>query len=288
MNEARYYTRTGDGKTKCLLCPHFCLLESGEAGICRVRRNQEGILVAESYGRVSALNSDPVEKKPLYHYFPGNMILSVGSYGCNFRCAWCQNAAISQCGPGRQTASGNITPKELAEKAVSSGGIGLAYTYNEPAVWFEFMVDTARLVREAGRKNVVVTNGFINRDPLEELIDECDAFNVDLKSFSHDFYRRHTGGSLSPVLNTIQAISGRGLHLEISFLVVTGLNENPDTFRDMVAWLSKEAGSECVLHINRYFPSWNMSNPPSPLDTLMNMKSVAEEYLDYVYLGNVH
>ncbi len=284
--EAVYYKTLKDNKVRCLLCPHACLMEPGEAGICRARVNRSGKLFAESYGRLSALHLDPVEKKPLYHFFPKNMILSVGSYGCNLSCPWCQNASISKCAP--DPGAGFHSPGQVVKKAVSYGGLGLAYTYNEPAVWFEYMFDMSTLIRQEGKKNVVVTNGYINSEPLEQLMDVCDAFNVDLKSFSDDFYRQYAGGSLSPVLRSIKAIAGRGIHLEISFLVVTGLNDDTGNFKEMVHWIASEAGRGCVLHINRYFPSWKATYPPTPLATMHRMKTIAEEHLDRVYLGNVH
>lgn len=287
MKEASYYTRKGGQKVQCDLCPHACLLNPGQTGRCRVRTNVEGSLMARSYGKLSGFHMDPIEKKPLYHYFPGSMILSVGSYGCNFRCPWCQNAGISQCGAGQRGGRRTHTPSEVAEAARRSESIGVAYTYNEPTVWFEFMMDTAVLVHEAGGRNVVVTNGYINPGPLEDLLAVSHAFNVDFKSFSDGFYRKQSQGSLQPVKNTLKAIARKGLHLEITFLVIPGLNDDMALFDRMLRWIREELGTEVVLHINRYFPSWQMNTPPTSLELMHRMHAVARKHLPLVYLGNV-
>lgn len=286
MKQARYYIKTGKQTIRCTLCPHSCLLIPGDTGRCRVRHNHKGTLFTRSYGVVSGFGIDPIEKKPLYHYFPGSRILSVGSYGCNLRCLWCQNAHISQCGIDRQPEE-KKSPAEALESASNSGGIGLAYTYNEPVVFFEWMMETARLVNDAGLKNVVVTNGYINPEPLAEWLELCHAFNVDLKSFSDEFYRKYTTGSIQPVLNTLAAIAGSGLHLEITFLVIAGMNDNARDFEKMVQWIANTLGTDVVLHINRYFPSWRLNVPATPINVMQRLEDVARKYLQRVYLGNV-
>ncbi len=287
MIEARYYEKQDEGQVKCVLCPHHCLIAPGKTGRCLVRYNDEGQLFAKDYGLLSAVHQDPVEKKPLYRFFPGKQILSIGSYGCNLRCGWCQNAAISHCGPERGRGSAYHAPAELAEMANKPGNIGIAYTYNEPAVWFEYMYDTARLVHDVGGYNVVVTNGYINTKPLQDLLTVTDAFNVDLKAFGNDFYVKQTGGSLQPVKNTMVAIAQQAVHLEIAFLVIPGLNDDMDMFRSMVRWMRDALGRKVVLHINRYFPALRTQQPPTPLDLMQSMKGIAERHVDYVYLGNV-
>lgn len=287
MREAGYYNRIGEEQTRCILCPHTCLLNPGETGRCRVRRNVNGRLVSEAYGKVSGFHMDPIEKKPLYHYFPGSRILSVGSYGCNFRCRWCQNASISQHGVRMHAGRQEMTPGEVFNAVRQSDSLGVAFTYNEPTVWFEFMMDTARLVYEAGMKNVVVTNGYINPDPLQELLEVAHAFNVDLKSFSAEFYEKESGGGLQPVKDTLQAIAREGLHLEVTFLVIPGLNDDVDQFDTMVQWIRNALGEEVVLHINRYFPTYRLDNPPTPISLMRQMEGVAERWLDRVYLGNL-
>lgn len=251
--------------------------------------------MALGYGRISGLHLDPIEKKPLYRFFPGSRILSLGSYGCNFRCPWCQNASISQCMPaGLTDRSGDevkgevqTEPADVAEMAGRQGSIGIAYTYNEPTVWFEYMMDVAGLVRRAGLQNVVVSNGYINPEPLKELLEVADAFNIDLKSFQPEFYDRYTNGRLQPVLDTLKAIARKGRHLEIAFLVIPGLNDDLEKFEEMARWIAEELGNDTVLHINRYYPSRHFSTPPTPIDTLRVMQAVAGKYLTFTYLGNV-
>ncbi len=295
MREARYYSIQQNEKVRCGLCPHQCSLAPGETGLCRVRKNAGGQLVSLAYGRLSGLHMDPIEKKPLYRFFPGSRILSVGSYGCNFRCPWCQNASVSQCTPGNGTAeSGSVSaddaltePADILAMARKQQSIGVAYTYNEPTVWFEYMMDIALLIRRAGMQNVVVSNGYINPDPLNELLEVTDAFNIDLKSFDPGFYAQYTNGRLQPVSDTLKAIAGKGRHLEITFLVIPGLNDDLAQFRDMTRWIAGHLGNHTVLHINRYFPAWHFSNPPTPADTLRNMKTIAGKYLTHIYLGNI-
>lgn len=295
MREARYYSKQEGGKVRCGLCPHQCALAPGETGVCNVRKNAGGRLVLMAYGRLSGLHMDPIEKKPLYRFFPGSRILSVGSYGCNFRCPWCQNASISQCkpgdvpaGPDNGPAEGVLTePSDILAMAGQHGSIGVAYTYNEPTVWFEYMMDIAGLIRHAGMQNVVVSNGYINAGPLNELLGVTDAFNIDLKSFDPEFYERYTNGSLQPVLNSLKTIAGKGRHLEIAFLVIPGLNDDLKQFESMAGWIAEYLGNQTVLHINRYFPAWHFSNASTPIETLQNMKTIARDYLSHIYLGNV-
>ena len=286
MKEASYYTSLEGGKVRCGLCPHQCLLEPGETGICLARTNRNGMLVSDNYGKITSLHADPIEKKPLYHFFPGSQILSAGSFGCNLKCPWCQNAGISQSGNGHFASLPITYPEEILASLERFSVIGLAYTYNEPVVWFEYMRDVARLVWAAGRKNVVVSNGYINADPLEELMELVHAFNIDLKAFSGALYRRYTGGSLGPVKNTLTSIRQRGLHLEITFLVVGGMNDDTVAFREMLEWISGELGPHTVLHISRYHPAWQIHEPATPLDLLQKFHEIARERLSFVYLGN--
>ncbi len=272
---------------RCTLCPHYCMLEDGARGRCRVRRNASGVMQADTWGIVSGYHMDPIEKKPLYQFYPGSQILSVGSHGCNFRCPWCQNAAISQCGVDEQMVRKEIMPDEIVDTAAQSDSIGVAYTYNEPTVWFEFMMDVARPVYERGMKNVVVTNGFINPEPLSELLEVSHAFNVDLKSFDDEVYRNSARARLEPLLQTMKAIAAAGKHLEVTFLVVPGVNDDLELFDEMTQWIAAEAGKEAVLHINRYYPSWKMQTPPTPISLMRTMKRMACAHLSHVHLGNV-
>ncbi|HHP51013.1 MAG TPA: AmmeMemoRadiSam system radical SAM enzyme [Moorella mulderi] len=281
--EARYYEKLPDGKVKCQLCPHTCLISQTKRGICRVRENQEGRLYTLNYGRITAIAMDPMEKKPLYHFYPGRWILSVGTFGCNFHCQFCQNWQIAHGDPETLY----ISPEALVDKALELESIGIAYTYSEPIVWFEYVLDTAKLAQEAGLKNVMVTNGYINPEPLAELLPFTHAWNIDIKGFNPDFYRRIVGGRLEPVLATAKAVAKAGKHLEITTLLVTGLNDNLEELEQLVLWIRDNLGPDTPLHFSRYFPQYRLHLPPTPLETLYRARDMARRYLNHVYLGNV-
>jgi len=286
--EALFYEHVNDS-VRCLLCPHQCLIKKDRAGICLVRHNKKGILLAGTYGNLSAVNFDPIEKKPLYHFYPGKIILSIGSVGCNMKCRCCQNWNISQVSPDNFSFGRNYEPDEIIELASTrSHNIGVAYTYNEPAVWYEYMMDIARLARLRGMKNAMVSNGYIQEAPLKELLQYMDAFNIDLKSFSEEFYRKITGANLQPVLNTLKTISQFNKHLEITNLVIPTLNDDPDTFREMTKWISSELGSNTVLHLSRYHPMYKLKIESTPELTLEKLYKIAREKLNYVYVGNIN
>lgn len=271
---------------KCLLCPHGCILSPGKKGICRVRENDGSTIKLLSYGIVSSYSSDPVEKKPLYHFFPGKNILSIGSYGCNMRCDFCQNEQISQ--HGVQHDKYVIEPIDIVSRAARyPENIGLAYTYNEPVIWFEYVMDCAVLIKERGLYNVMVTNGYINEAPLKELLLYIDAFNVDLKSFDEDFYHRYTGASLKNVLDSLITIKEADKHLEITTLVIPRLNDSAESMRSEARWISENLGPLVPLHLSRYFPRYMRDDPPTPIETILKLYDVASEYLKYVYIGNV-
>ncbi len=271
---------------RCLLCPHFCLIQPGESGICGVRENSGEKISLTTYGVISGYALDPVEKKPLYHFYPGKYIISVGSYGCNLRCDFCQNYHISQ----HIDKGGNfrLPPEELVRRArKTSDNIGIAYTYNEPIIWYEYVMDCAKLAASEGLKNVMVTNGYINRKPLADLIDVTDAFNIDLKAFDNEFYRRYTGSTLKPVMETISDVAASGKHLEITTLILPGLNDSADAMKREAEWIATTAGRGVPLHLSRYFPMYKRDDPPTPADTILLLKDTASEYLDYVYTGNM-
>jgi pyruvate formate lyase activating enzyme len=275
---------SGD-KLECLLCPHYCKLSKGKTGICGVRKNTGVKIELLTYGVISGYSLDPVEKKPLYHFFPGNNILSIGSYGCNMKCDYCQNYHISQNIP--KSIIADSTPDEIANDALSAkNNIGIAFTYNEPVIWFEFIKDVAPLVKNKGLYTALVTNGFINPDPLNELIEVTDAFNVDLKAFNNDFYKRLTGSSLEPVKNTLKQIVKAGRHLEITTLLITGQNDNDSEMEDQVKWIASELGNEVPFHLSRYFPMYKRDDPTTPHDTLFKLYDIASKSLSYVYMGN--
>lgn len=282
MKEARYYETRSQG-TLCQLCPKHCLITEGQAGFCRVRHNVGGKLYTANYAGVSAYALDPIEKKPLYHFYPGSMIFSIGTWGCNFACKFCQNWEIAQDSP--QIAE--LSPEQIVAMAVKAGhgNIGIAYTYSEPSVWYEYILDTAKLAQAAGLKNILVTNGFINDAPLRELLPFIDAMNIDVKAFNDEFYHRICAGRLSDVKRTVEQ-AATTCHVEITTLVVPGLNDDQAELSALAKWLAS-VNSEIPLHFSRYYPQYKMSAPPTPIATLHQAFDQARQHLDYVYLGNV-
>ncbi len=280
MTEARYWDREG-AAVICRLCPHECRIAPGRVGRCGVRRNVEGTLQAETYGRISSLALDPIEKKPLYHFRPGQRVLSAGSAGCNFRCGFCQNWSISQARPPLSPCS----PAELIAGARAENAVGVAYTYNEPLVNLEWVLDCARLAREAGLANVLVTNGYVNPGPRDDLLPWIDAWNIDLKSARPGFYRRFCGAELGPVLDTLRA-AVPAAHVELTHLIVTGGNDREDQLRDLVETVAK-ISTEVPLHFSRYFPEYRWNEPPTPADLLERAVALGRERLAWVYAGNL-
>lgn len=288
MKEASFYEKSEDNKVRCFLCPHHCTIPDGHRGACKVRVNIGGVLYSEAYNKVAAIHSDPVEKKPLYHFYPGKQILSIGAVGCNFRCSFCQNASLSQASTDDFYHFSQADPPDIVAKALGTeDNIGLAFTYNEPFTFYEFMYDCAELSHLSGFKNVVVSNGYVNPKPLEKILPYIDAFNIDLKAFNNDFYKCLAGGSLEPVLDVLKIISSAKKHLEITFLAIPGANDNPEEFREMARWVAENVGEYTPLHISRYFPSYKMTNPLTPVSTLENFYDIASDFLKYVFLGNI-
>ncbi|MDR3592166.1 MAG: AmmeMemoRadiSam system radical SAM enzyme [Negativicutes bacterium] len=282
MREASHYERHERGVI-CRLCPKECVIGEGKTGFCRVRRNDGGKLYSENYGACSSYALDPIEKKPLYHFYPGSYILSLGTIGCNFSCRFCQNWQIAQASP--QTTM--LPPEKAVEMATEAGerNIGLAYTYSEPSVWYEYVLDTARLARRQGLKNVLVTNGFINPRPLAELLPFVDALNIDVKAFNEGFYREICAGRLADVQRTVEA-AAKAVHVEITCLVVPGLNDSADELEALAEWLAG-INKDIPLHFSRYFPNYKMTAPPTPVAALAEARAIARRHLNYVYLGNV-
>jgi len=273
-------------KSVCEICPHHCALEEGQTGLCRARRNSGGRVVCENYGKVTSLSLDPIEKKPLRRFYPGTKILSVGSYGCNLRCPFCQNSAISMA-DGRHARIVEVSPEGLAEKAeelVARGNIGIAYTYNEPLVGYEFVRDCAALVKARGMKNVAVTNGCICEEPLIELLPLIDAMNIDLKGFTERFYKM-VGGDLSTVMRTIER-SAQSCHVEVTTLVIPGENDSEEEMDALSGWLAS-VDAEIPLHVTRFFPCFHMTDRgPTPVETVYRLAEIARGHLRYVYEGN--
>jgi len=283
MHEALYYEKMDKKHVQCHLCPYNCHIPSGGKGVCGVRLNKDGVLFSEVYGKTTGIALDPIEKKPLYHYHPGEQILSLGTRSCNFKCDFCQNWHISQV---LDAPMQDITPDQVVEKAKALRSFGIAYTYNEPFIWYEFVLDTAKLARKAGLENVLVTNGYVNMAPLEGMLPYVGAMNIDLKSFDEDFYTKICKGTLRPVLDVIKR-SARSCHIELTNLIIPTLNDSPKQIRQMVDWIFTNLGSDVPLHFSRYFPCYKMSLPPTPPETLKMAEKIAREKLKYVYLGNV-
>lgn len=279
--KAAYYTPEGNG-LRCGLCPHRCLIRQGKAGLCRTRVNRDGQLEAENYGCCTAVALDPIEKKPLYHFYPGAEILSLGSWGCKFHCSFCQNWQLAQ----TVAESTPLSPEQAVRQAIAIGGrnIGIAYTYSEPGVWVEFVRDTAAVANSAGLKNVVVSNGFINRQPLAELLAYVDAMNIDVKAFTDDFYQTMCSGSLRQVKQTVEQAAGC-CHIEVTTLLIPGLNDSEAEIRALARWLAA-LNPDIVLHLSRYYPQYRLALPPTPLASLQQAWQTAREYLRYVYIGN--
>jgi pyruvate formate lyase activating enzyme len=282
IKTAAWWRPLDNGQVACDLCPIYCRLREGQTGPCATRANHKGAMVPLHYGRIVSAAVDPIEKKPLYHYHPGRPILSVAAPGCNLHCQFCQNWNISQEGDARTQ---KASPIDLAVMAQAEEAVGIAFTYSEPLVWFEFVKDTATVAREKGLKNVLVTNGYLNPEPLAELLPLIDAANIDLKSMDDLFYRKICKARLEPVLSSIRQFKAAGVHLEITNLVIPGHNDREDQIAELVDFVA-DLDPEIPLHFSAYHPAWNMKAPPTPLDTLLKAREIAAEKLKYVYLGN--
>ncbi len=279
--EAVFYEKRDDNKVQCALCPNRCLIGDGKAGVCGIRGNRGGTLYADSYAEVVSLAIDPIEKKPLYHFHPSKHIVSTGPNGCNFHCGFCQNYGISQ----DVTVTRHIEPAELADLAGRNGSIGVAYTYTEPFVWFEYIRDTGALVHERGLVNVLVSNGYVNEEPLRELLPLIDAMNIDIKSMRPDFYQKVCGGKLEDVLRTVTIASGR-CHIEVTNLIIPGYNDDDEDFIKLRDWIH-DLKPTIPVHYSRYFPRHTFTAPETPRETLERALRITREKLPYVYAGNI-
>jgi pyruvate formate lyase activating enzyme len=274
------------GSIFCELCPHRCNIKENQRGICGVRENRNRVLIAAGYGLASSIALDPIEKKPLYMFHPGKRITSIGSYGCSFRCQFCQNSEISVEFKNSIKKAEHVTPEIIAEIAVETvqdGNIGVAYTYNEPFVGYEFVFSCATLIRKAGLKNILVTNGYINPEPLEALLPFIDAMNIDIKGYNGGTYDR-VGGTLEVVKNTVE-MSFKACHVEVTTLVLPG--ENEDDVEDIAKWISS-LDKELPYHLSRFYPRYKYSDRTSTSrETMFKLKETAERYLKNVFLGNM-
>jgi len=285
--EAQFYASTPRG-VRCLLCPNECDLKEGESGDCRNRVNRDGKLYSVAYGNPCAVHIDPVEKKPLLHFLPGSRALSIATAGCNLACLNCQNWTISQKSPD-ETRNYDLLPGPLVETCLREQCESIAYTYSEPLTFYEYTYDSSVLARQKGIKNILVTAGYINPEPLKKLCRVIDAANVDLKSFSDDIYLRLNGGKLQPVLDTLLTMKKEGVWLEITNLVVPSWTDDPDMIKRMCGWLLKNGFADTPLHFSRFTPSYKLTQlPPTPVNILNEARTIAKnEGLHYVYVGNV-
>ncbi|HEX7319916.1 MAG TPA: AmmeMemoRadiSam system radical SAM enzyme [bacterium] len=278
--EAKYY-QSADGYVQCLLCPHLCKLKPDNKGICRSRINENGKLMALDYGETTSVALDPIEKKPLYHFHPGSQILSIACNSCNMRCPFCQNWEISQV----DTATQYLPPEMLLKIFKDHGGLGVSYTYTEPLMWFEYLLDAMKIIRDNGGKNVLVTNGLINDAPFADLLGLIDAMNIDLKSINPNVYRKKLGGDLDTVKKTIEK-AHRHCHVEITNLLVTGLNDKEEEINQLIDYVAS-IDRNIPLHFSRYYPNYKYKKAPTMTGTLEYAYERAKEKLNYVYLGNV-
>lgn len=287
MKEARYYESVGDGRVKCTLCPHECLLAEGRSGRCRSRVNRGGRLFSLAYGNVCALAVDPVEKKPLLHFHPGMKCLSLASTGCNFRCLNCQNYEISQVAPS-DVPEEPCTPEMLVDYCLSHHIPAIAYTYTEPLTYIEYVEDIATVARRHGIYNILVSAGYVNREPLTGLAPLLDAVNIDLKAFDDGVYHRVNGGSLQPVLDTLLTLKKAGVWVEVTNLLIPGINDASRMIGNMCRWLVDNGFSDNPLHFSRFFPMYRMTDrEATPLSSLIEARNVAiGAGMKYVYIGN--
>jgi pyruvate formate lyase activating enzyme len=290
MLEAMLYEKIGRDRVRCHLCAHHCVIADGKRGVCRVRENRGGILYTLVYGSTISQHVDPVEKKPLYHFYPGSLAYSIATPGCNFRCQWCQNWQISQMPRERDLIAGQeASPEQIVASALDTGSCSIAYTYTEPTVFFEYACDTARLAQKAGLANIFVTNGYMSKEMLEAFHPYLDAANVDLKAFRKETYHRYVGAGLQPVLDNLKLMKRLGIWIEVTTLVIPNLNDDPSELRDVARFIVQELGANTPWHISRFFPGYKMTDrSPTPVETLWKAQSFGlEEGLHYVYLGNI-
>lgn len=283
-----YFTSLDGGEIQCELCPRRCHVPKGKRGFCRVRENREGKYYSLVYGNPCAIHLDPIEKKPFFHLLPGTTSFSLATAGCNFQCKFCQNWEISQASP-EDVYSYDVPPEMIVKKAKETGAHSVAYTYVEPTIFFEYMIDTGSLVKKSGLLNVMHSNGFINPSPLQNLCKVLNAANIDLKGFTDTFYRELSNGERIPVLETLKTLKQENVHLEITNLMIPTKNDEIPVVREMCLWIKKELGADTPIHFSRFYPLYKLKSlPPTPVATLEKARAIAlSAGLEYVYIGNV-
>ena len=282
IKEVPYYEKTETEALVCRLCPAECRLTPGKRGICRSRYQDDGKIVTDNYGELVTVAVDPIEKKPLYHFYPGTQILSTGANCCNLACRHCQNWTISQ----EKAPTSYCPPENLPSIARDHESIGVAFTYTEPLMWYEYIMDTAPLLKQAGLKVVLVSNGYINPEPLEELLPYVDAANIDLKGMRPEFYKRVCKGRLEPILDNLKRMAGSDVHLEITNLIIPDENDSEDEIRQLIDFVA-ELGKNVPLHFSAYHPDYQMDRPGTPAVTLRRAYDMAREKLNHVFIGNM-
>lgn len=289
--EACLYDRIEESAVRCRLCSHRCTIKAGRRGICGVRENRDGTLTSLVYGNLIAAHIDPIEKKPMFHLSPGSRAYSIATVGCNFRCQFCQNADIAQMPADRQglVLGDTVSPEEIVSAALKAGCRSIAYTYTEPTVYFEFAYDTARLAHQAGLKNVFVTNGYMSSEALHMIRPYLDAANVDLKAYSDHFYKTYCSARLTPVKDTLLLMKRLGIFVEVTTLLIPGLNTDSGELKQLAAFLAGTIGTDTPWHISRFHPTYRMTDrPPTPVNILKTARKIGlEAGLKFVYMGNV-
>lgn len=286
--EARYYRTLPGNKVQCLLCPRGCTVEPGKRGFCRVRENGDGVYYTHVHSNPCAVHIDPIEKKPLFHFLPGTSALSIATAGCNFTCKNCQNFTISQANP-EDTSNYQLDPQQVVDLAVRYGAPTIAYTYTEPTVFYEYMLETSKAAHGRNIRNVYHSNGYMNQEPLLELMEYLDGANIDLKAYSNAFYQEIASGTLLPVLETLKTLKKNGVWLEITNLVIPTKNDDAVMLRELCEWIAQELGKDTPVHFSRFYPCYRLNNlPPTPVKTLAQAAQIARDSrLDHVYIGNV-
>ena len=290
LHDALLYDQLEDDRVECKLCAHRCLIREDGRGICRVRENRDGKLYTLVYGNLISKNVDPIEKKPLYHFMPGSKAFSIATPGCNFRCGWCQNWQISQMPREMRMPHGQrVLPEQIVDQAIKSGSQSIAYTYSEPTIFFEYNFDIARLASQAGLKNLYVTNGFMTPEMLEMIEPYLDAANVDIKAFRDEPYRRLMGGRLEPVLESCRNMKSMGIWLEITTLIVPGVNDDPDELEELATFIYNDLGPDTPWHLSRFYPQYKMTDREPTQESILNeTKKMGQSIgLNYIYVGNV-
>jgi len=287
MRQALYYKKLKNNKVQCQLCPHYCAISDGKKGNCGVRQNKKGKLYSLVYGKACSASVDPIEKKPLFHFLPGHSSFSIATVGCNMHCLHCQNWEISQ---AKSILGKTLMPEDIVTQAVESNCKSISYTYTEPTVFYEYAIDTMKLARKKGIKNIIVSNGFINEEPLLEWCKYLDAANIDLKGFDNIFYKKVCSARLEPVLNSLKILKEKGIWLEVTNLIIPTLNDNLDKVKKMCRWIVDNLGSDVPLHFSRFFPHYRLVDlPPTKEETLKKARDSAKKAgINYVYIGNMY